>query len=59
MKILHPQEVADMLGKSLKWVYIHAVELGAVRIGGLVDIYAGGLRRCLTERERSGEESSQ
>jgi hypothetical protein len=34
MIILHPKEVAAKLRKSLPWVYAHAVELGAVKIGG-------------------------
>jgi hypothetical protein len=34
MIILHPKEVAAKLKKSLPWVYAHAPELGAVKIGG-------------------------
>ena len=34
MKILHPKQVAKTLGKSLRWTYNHAHELGAAKIGG-------------------------
>jgi len=34
IKILSPREVAKIMGKSISWVYDHADELGAVRIGG-------------------------
>jgi len=32
--ILSPSEVSKLLHKSLRWVYHHAPELGASRIGG-------------------------
>ncbi|UCF82166.1 MAG: helix-turn-helix domain-containing protein [Desulfobacteraceae bacterium] len=34
MKILDPKNVAERLGKSVRWVYSYAGELGAARIGG-------------------------
>lgn len=34
LKVIPPRNVAEMLGVSVSWVYDHAEELGAVRIGG-------------------------
>lgn len=34
MTVISPTEVAIILKKSLSWVYAHASELGASRIGG-------------------------
>src|SRR5271157_1740184 len=34
IRALKPIEIAQKLGKSISWVYRHAGELGAARIGG-------------------------
>ncbi|MBW2307529.1 MAG: helix-turn-helix domain-containing protein [Deltaproteobacteria bacterium] len=34
MIVLTPQEIARRLKKSVRWVYTHARELGAAKIGG-------------------------
>jgi hypothetical protein len=32
--LLTPRQVADRLGLTRTWVYLHADELGAIRVGG-------------------------
>jgi hypothetical protein len=43
MTILQPTEIAKRLAKSKRWLYDHALELGAVRIGSSWFFTEGGL----------------
>lgn len=52
--ILPSSGVAELLHKSLRWVYLHAAELGAARIGGSWIFTEEGLRDAL-QRARGME----
>jgi len=43
MTVISPEEVATILRKSLSWVYAHASQLGASRIGGSLIFTREGL----------------
>lgn len=47
IKILTPREISRILGKSVRWVYDHAAELGGVKIGSSWIFTEGGLRDAL------------
>jgi hypothetical protein len=50
--ILSPSEVSKLLHKSLRWVYHHAPELGASRIGGSWIFTEEGLNDALQRARR-------
>jgi hypothetical protein len=49
---LSAQDVADLLKKSKSWVYDHADELGASRIGGSPIFTVEGLKNALSGSRR-------
>jgi len=53
-----PKVIASRLGKSLRWIYDHAGELGAVKIGRLWVFTEEGLKDALQRRETGSMERS-
>ena len=50
--VLKPKDIADMLGKSVTWVYRNARELGASRIGGSWIFTQEGLEYALQRGQK-------
>lgn len=50
--VISPEEVAKLLGKSRSWVYGHAPELGASRIGASWIFTKEGLTEALQKARR-------
>ena len=51
MTVIIPRDISKRLKKSLRWVYAHALELGAVRIGGSVIFTEEALENALQRGE--------
>ena len=66
MNILTPVAIAEMLHMSERWVYLHAAELGASRIGGswifteegLIDALQRARRLESIRQDRRGKKAS-
>ena len=51
-RVISPENVAKLLGKSRSWVYAHAAELGASRIGSTWIFTKEGLTEALQKARR-------
>lgn len=56
MDILTPQNIAEKLEKSTRWVYQNALQLGGVKIGGSWFFTGEGLKNAVQGREKMAGE---
>jgi hypothetical protein len=56
MTVLEIKEVAQKLKKSPRWVYAHAYELGAAKIGGSLIFTQEGVENAILRSQQEGME---